>query len=95
MKSMKSMIFGNLWCRYWDAVSHKQRIHSYDIWSAGVVWLEFVLGTPHVFQLSPATQAALDIRLDLGGKRPGQRQLLYLLRGMMEMCIYPPQVHTW
>ncbi len=29
-----------------------QRMSAYDMWSVGVVWLELLLGTPHVFQVS-------------------------------------------
>ncbi len=28
-----------------------QRMSAYDMWSVGVVWLELLLGTPHVFQV--------------------------------------------
>lgn len=31
-----------------------RRTWPYDMWSAGVVWLEMLLGTPHVFQVSSA-----------------------------------------
>ena len=71
-----------------------EKLHSYDIWSAGVVFLELILGSPHVFQLSPGTQKVLDAKLHLGGRSQGERQLIYLLRGMMELCIYPPQVRN-
>ncbi len=67
---------------------------AYDMWSAGVVWLELVLGTPHVFHISAAQRARLDARLDLSRKAAADRQLVYLLRGMMEMCLYP-QVSCW
>lgn len=33
------------------------------MWSVGVVMLELVLGTPHVFQISSRTRALLDRRL--------------------------------
>ena len=29
-----------------------KRMWPYDIWSVGVLWLELLLGTPHVFQAS-------------------------------------------
>jgi hypothetical protein len=69
----------------------KARMWAYDMWSAGVVWLELVLATPHVFQIGTQQQARLDARLGLRAKAAGDRQLVYLLRGMMEMCLYPPQ----
>ena len=28
-----------------------RRMSAYDMWSVGVVWLELLLGTPHVFQV--------------------------------------------
>ena len=34
----------------WIPVQTK-RSWSFDMWSVGVVWLELVLGTPHVFQV--------------------------------------------
>ncbi len=54
--------------------------------------LELVLATPHVFALSPATRAALDRRLRLRGRPAAERGQLYQLRGMMELCVYPPRV---
>lgn len=33
------------------------------MWSVGVVWLEMLLATPHVFQISPRTAAVLQRRL--------------------------------
>eukprot|EP00878_Enallax_costatus_P010077 GHUV01010518.1.p1 GENE.GHUV01010518.1~~GHUV01010518.1.p1 ORF type:complete len:851 (+),score=193.00 GHUV01010518.1:408-2960(+) len=69
-----------------------ERLHAYDIWSSGVVMLELILGTPSVFTPSPATRAAVDKQLHLQGRPTEERQLLYLLRGLMELCIYPPRV---
>eukprot|EP00775_Hariotina_reticulata_P005290 gene5289-5525_t len=66
-------------------------LHAYDVWSAGVVMLELVLGSPAVFAPSPPTRAALDKELRLRGKAVEERQLLYLLRGLMELCLYPPR----
>jgi hypothetical protein len=54
--------------------------------------LELVLGTPHVFALSPGTRAALDRALRLQGRPAAERAQLYQLRGMMELCVYPPRV---
>jgi hypothetical protein len=55
-----------------------------------VLLLELVLGTPAVFAPSPATRAAVDKQLRLRARPDGERQLLYLLRGLMELCVYPP-----
>jgi hypothetical protein len=54
--------------------------------------LELVLGTPFVFALPPATRAALDRALRLRARPEGERARLYQLRGMMELCVYPPRV---
>ncbi|CAI5728088.1 unnamed protein product [Hyaloperonospora brassicae] len=37
---------------------------AYDLWSVGVVFLELVLGSPHVFLISPRARAKLDVELD-------------------------------
>jgi hypothetical protein len=58
------------------------------------VQLELVLGTPAVFAPSPAARAALDKQLRLRGRPAGERQLLYLLRGLMELCLYPGRVRA-
>eukprot|EP00878_Enallax_costatus_P036950 GHUV01041601.1.p1 GENE.GHUV01041601.1~~GHUV01041601.1.p1 ORF type:complete len:104 (-),score=5.10 GHUV01041601.1:39-350(-) len=80
-------------CRYHHPLAAGlERLHAYDIWSSGVVMLELILGTPSVFTPSPATRAAVDKQLHLQGRPTEERQLLYLLRGLMELCIYPPRV---
>ena len=38
------------------------------MWSVGVVWLELLLGTPHVFQISPRAAALLNQRLQTDNK---------------------------
>ncbi len=41
-----------LFARYWEGIEAlKPTTWSHDIWAVGVVWLELILGTPHVFQL--------------------------------------------
>ena len=45
-----------------------------------------------VWQLPAATRALLEVRLALRGRPEQERQQLFLLRGLMEWCIYPPQV---
>lgn len=77
---------------HYNPALHLPRGQAHDVWSAGVILLELVLGSPHVFQLPPSTRAALDLKLQLQGKGDMERHLLYLLRGMMELCIYPPLV---
>ncbi|XP_019056006.1 PREDICTED: probable inactive protein kinase At3g63330 isoform X4 [Nelumbo nucifera] len=60
----------------------------YDMWSVGVVILELILGSPHVFQLSARTHALLDQHLE--GWNEGTKELAYKLRSFMEMCILIP-----
>jgi len=38
--------------RFWGRQPVAKRLWPYDVWSLGVVWLELLLGTPHVFQVS-------------------------------------------
>ncbi|XP_068634349.1 uncharacterized protein [Aristolochia californica] len=60
----------------------------YDMWSVGVVMLELILGSPHVFEISSRTQALLDQHLE--GWNQGTKVLAYKLRSLMEMCILAP-----
>jgi hypothetical protein len=38
-------------------------MYRYDIWSVGVVMLELMVGSPHVFQISDRTRILMDQRL--------------------------------
>ena len=38
------------------------------MWSVGVIWLELVMGTPHVFQIAPRTAALLNQQLQSDNK---------------------------
>ncbi|KAI5068294.1 hypothetical protein GOP47_0016639 [Adiantum capillus-veneris] len=60
----------------------------YDLWSIGVVMLELVLGTPHVFQIAARTRALLDKHLEGWGS--SALNTAYMLRALMEMCILYP-----
>ncbi|KAI3979807.1 hypothetical protein MKX01_013902 [Papaver californicum] len=60
----------------------------YDMWSVGVVMLELILGSPHVFQIHARTQAFLDPHLE--GWNEDLKELAYKLRSFMEMCILIP-----
>ncbi len=44
-----------------------------------------------VWQLPAVTRALLEVKLALRGRPEGDRQMVFLLRGLMEWCIYPPQ----
>ena len=49
-------------CRYWlageQAAAVWERTWPYDMWSLGVIWLELILGTPHVFDVSSRTKVS-------------------------------------
>ena len=54
--------------RYWASEEQApgiwERTWPYDMWSLGVIFLELILGTPHVFDISPRTrvcQATVDL----------------------------------
>ncbi|KAK4407178.1 putative inactive protein kinase [Sesamum angolense] len=81
----------------------------YDMWSVGVVILEFILGSPNVFQISSITQALLDQHLK--GWNDSLKELAYnwflrpivtiidmflvaRLRALMEMCILIPGISS-
>ncbi|KAL0371265.1 UNVERIFIED_CONTAM: putative inactive protein kinase [Sesamum angustifolium] len=64
----------------------------YDMWSVGVVILEFILGSPNVFQISSITQALLDQHLK--GWNNSLKELAYKLRALMEMCILIPGISS-
>ncbi|OQS06191.1 phosphatase 1L [Thraustotheca clavata] len=61
---------------------------SYDIWSVGVVFLELILGSPHVFSISSRSRAKLDIHLQ--HKSEDTKLKSYLLHVFTEFCIYEP-----
>ncbi|GMN48860.1 hypothetical protein TIFTF001_018029 [Ficus carica] len=60
----------------------------YDMWSVGVVILEFILGSPDVFQISAYTRSLLDQHLE--GWNDDLKELAYKLRSFMELCILVP-----
>ncbi len=64
------------------------RPQSYDIWSVGVIFLELVLGTSKVFQVSERTRSLVDQRMRRSSA--AVREQAYLFRAMVELCIYPP-----
>ncbi|XP_021764354.1 uncharacterized protein LOC110728976 isoform X2 [Chenopodium quinoa] len=64
------------------------RTLKYDMWSVGVVFLEMVLGSTDVFQISSLSHALLDKLLE--GWNEDLKELAYRLRSFMEMCILVP-----
>ncbi|KDO23455.1 hypothetical protein SPRG_21019 [Saprolegnia parasitica CBS 223.65] len=61
---------------------------SYDMWSVGVVFLELILGSPHVFAISSRARAKLDSE--------ETKRKSYLLHVFTEFCIYePPSLYRY
>lgn len=58
--------------------------YRYDLWSVGVVMLELVLGTPHVFQISARTRALLDHRLE--GWDTSAKETAYKYVPVVSLC---------
>jgi len=75
----------------WFQGSKSARL-KYDIWSVGVVMLELIVGSPHVFQISDRTRVLMDHRLE--GWSEQTRELAYKLRSYMELCILVPGIST-
>ncbi|KAK9827406.1 hypothetical protein WJX81_008695 [Elliptochloris bilobata] len=77
--------------RYWqEGALGLKRTWPYDMWSLGVSWLEIMLATPHVFLASARTRARLFHQLRLGEQAQEDQALALWLRGLMELCLYPP-----
>ncbi|KAL5204664.1 hypothetical protein ABZP36_009535 [Zizania latifolia] len=75
----------------WFQGSKSARL-KYDIWSVGVVMLELILGSPHVFQISGRTRVLMDHRLE--GWSEQTKELAYKLRSYMELCILVPGISS-
>lgn len=69
---------------------HPGQTHVYDMWSVGIVVLELVLGTPHVFQISARTRILLEQQLE--GMDEAAKKTIFLLRAYLEMCILVPRI---
>lgn len=48
------------------------------------------MGTPHVFQLSHRTRSKLEVEFKRFKLAEEDKEKAYLLRALMEFCIYPP-----
>jgi serine/threonine protein kinase len=91
--SPPEQLFGS---RYWEKMATESHIHPYarasDIWAAGVIALELVLGTPNVFELTDVERKTFEKKMKAAG-RDGRdlasHRLLLLLRGMLELCVHP------
>uniref|UniRef100_A0A0E0RA86 protein-serine/threonine phosphatase n=1 Tax=Oryza rufipogon TaxID=4529 RepID=A0A0E0RA86_ORYRU len=75
----------------WFQGSKSARL-KYDMWSVGVVMLELIVGSPHVFQISDRTRALMDHRLE--GWSEQTKELAYKLRSYMELCILVPGISS-
>ncbi|XP_022684859.1 uncharacterized protein LOC101768355 isoform X1 [Setaria italica] len=75
----------------WFQGSKSARL-KYDIWSVGVVMLELIMGSPHIFQISDRTRVLMDQRLE--GWSEQTKELAYKLRSYMELCILIPGIST-
>ncbi|KAF8673130.1 hypothetical protein HU200_048677 [Digitaria exilis] len=75
----------------WFQGSKSARL-KYDIWSVGVVMLELIMGSPHVFQISDRTRVLMDQRLE--GWSEQTKELAYKLRSYMDLCILVPGIST-
>ena len=54
-------------CQHNRTESHRYShfvVYRYDIWSVGVVMLELIVGSPHVFQISDRARILMDQRLE-------------------------------
>ncbi|XP_025828408.1 probable inactive protein kinase At3g63330 isoform X5 [Panicum hallii] len=75
----------------WFQGSKSARL-KYDIWSVGVIMLELIVGSPHVFQISDRTRVLMDHHLE--GWSEQTKELAYKLRSYMELCILVPGIST-
>ena len=63
-------------------------LHAGDAWSAGVTLAEVLTSNPH--PLAPAPRAAAAVRARLAGRPPPEIDAAVALRGLMDLCIFPP-----
>ncbi|CAD6256465.1 unnamed protein product [Miscanthus lutarioriparius] len=75
----------------WFQGSKSARL-KYDMWSVGVVMLELMVGSPHVFQISDRTRILMDQRLE--GWSEQTKELAYKLKSYMDLCILVPGISS-
>jgi len=63
---------------------------SYDSWSIGVVILELLLGTPHVFSVDKRTTAILTMKMKDEGAGDRDIEKALYLAALAQFCIYRP-----
>eukprot|EP01137_Pigoraptor_chileana_P018793 Opistho-2@78874 len=64
------------------------RPESYDIWSAGIVFMEMILGTPKVFTIDDRARARIDLQMQ--DKSEEVKEAAYRFKAMQQYCLYPP-----
>eukprot|EP00501_MAST-03F_sp_TOSAG23-6_P001694 GSMAST32.ASY1.ANO1.1765.1 assembled CDS len=62
---------------------------TYDLWTLGVIFLEMILGTQHVFAVSARTFAKLDHKMRQEKRSDAERRQLLILTGLAEWCVFP------
>ena len=68
----------------------KQTPYSYDSWSIGIVALEMLLGTPHVFSVDQRTRAILTNSMKKQGASDDDIHKALYLAALSQFCIYNP-----
>ena len=63
-------------------------LHAGDAWSAGVTLAELLTSNPH--PLAPSPRAAAAVRARLAGRPLPEVDAAVALRGLMDLCIFPP-----
>lgn len=65
---------------------------TFDIWSAGVVFMEVLLGTSHVFV--PDNRARVILEHQLRGQSKAVREQAFILSGMADYCIWSREMQS-
>mmetsp|Transcript_11737 Transcript_11737/g.24841 ORF Transcript_11737/g.24841 Transcript_11737/m.24841 type:complete len:659 (+) Transcript_11737:546-2522(+) len=84
---------------YWKPFD-EDKPHSYDSWSIGVLTLELLLGTPHVFSVDQRTKALLTNQMKRAGASDDEMAYALFLAALSNFCIFVPssensKVESW
>ncbi|VEU44307.1 unnamed protein product [Pseudo-nitzschia multistriata] len=74
---------------YWKPFD-KDKPHSYDSWSIGVLALELLLGTPQVFSVDQRTNALLTNQMKRAGASDDELEYALFLAALSNFCIFVP-----
>eukprot|EP00536_Pseudo-nitzschia_multiseries_P013370 jgi/Psemu1/138608/gw1.568.4.1 len=74
---------------YWKPFD-EDKPHSYDSWSIGVLALELLLGTPHVFSVDQRTNALLTTQMKRAGATDDELAYALFLAALSNFCIFVP-----